>query len=314
MLRRFCSIYSFSIVVACWLVAGSDPAPAAEVRTWVSGTGTDAGDCPVTAPCRTLAYAHSRTRRNGVINILTAGDFGPLTITKAISIVADGVEGAILSAQDGAGITVRARADAVVFLRGLTIDMRGTGNHGIIFKTGKALHVLDSVVRNTVHGILFRPRTGTGWLYATDVLVTKSSDRGVYVSPISTGSANVVLDRVNVESDGVTGIEVNGTQTPGAIVGAIRDSMTAGHATGGIVVNSGGGAIDVTLDRTTAAHNTTGVSVSGANAAVRMSNSTATGNATGLAAAAGGAIISLGNNDVAGNAADGAPTSTIARK
>ena len=80
--------------VACGLLASASIAQAAN-ETWVSGTGTDAGNCPRTAPCRTFQFAHDQTNNNGAINVLTSGNFGPLTITKPISIVADGVEAVI---------------------------------------------------------------------------------------------------------------------------------------------------------------------------------------------------------------------------
>ena len=112
----------------------------AAIATWVSGTGTDTGTCPITAPCRTFQFAHGQTNANGGINVLSSGNFGPLIITKSISIVAQGVEAVInTGASDGGGgISVQASAAAVVSLRGLTIDMRGTDNRGIGFASGAA--------------------------------------------------------------------------------------------------------------------------------------------------------------------------------
>ncbi len=104
------------------LLLGTGSAQAA-IATWVSGTGSDAGNCQITAPCRTFAFAHDQTNNNGAINVLSSGNFGPLTITKPISIVSDGVEAVINTGANGAGIVVQAGA-AAVSLRGLTIDMR----------------------------------------------------------------------------------------------------------------------------------------------------------------------------------------------
>ncbi len=127
-------------VICCGFLTNGSNALAAN-ETWVSGTGTDAGNCPITAPCRTFAFAHTQTSNNGAINVLTSGNFGPLTITKPISIVADGVEALINTGAGGAGVIVQAGANAVVSLRGLIIDMRGTSHNGIRFLTGAALHV-----------------------------------------------------------------------------------------------------------------------------------------------------------------------------
>jgi hypothetical protein len=48
----------------CVLLASATLAQAA-IETWVSGTGTDAGNCPKTAPCRTFQFAHDQTNNNG---------------------------------------------------------------------------------------------------------------------------------------------------------------------------------------------------------------------------------------------------------
>ena len=121
-----------SLAVACGLLTSASVAQAAN-ETWVSGTGTDAGNCPRTAPCRTFQFAHDQTSNHGAINVLTSGNFGPLIITKPISIVAEGVEAVINTGAGGpgtnnAGIIVQAGGGAVVSLRGLTVDMRGTSN------------------------------------------------------------------------------------------------------------------------------------------------------------------------------------------
>src|SRR6476619_4075281 len=150
-----------SIGAICSLLAGVTAAQAG-VETWVSGSGGDAGTCPITAPCRTFAFAHGQTTAQGAINVLTSGNFGPVTITKAISIVAQGVEAVINTPLSSSGITVQVPATAIVSLRGLTIDMRGTNNNGITFLSGKALHVQDTTIRKTIaNGILFAPASGT---------------------------------------------------------------------------------------------------------------------------------------------------------
>src|SRR3954469_21071908 len=130
---------------ACGLLAGVATAQAAANETWVSGTGSDVGSCPVTAPCRTFAFAHGQTNDNGTINVLSSGNFGPVTITKPISIVADGVEAVINAGPGGAAVIVQAGAADIVSLRGLTIDLHGGAGDGIWFLSGAALHLHESV-------------------------------------------------------------------------------------------------------------------------------------------------------------------------
>ena len=136
------------IAIACGLLAVATTAQAAG-ETWVSGTGTDTGLCPVTAPCRTFAFAHNKTNSNGAIYVLSSGNFGPVIITKPISIVAEGVEAVVNTAVGGAAIKIQAGASDIVSLRGLTIDLRGTANDGISFVSGAALHVQNCVIRRS---------------------------------------------------------------------------------------------------------------------------------------------------------------------
>jgi hypothetical protein len=54
--------------------------------TFVSGKGTDSGACPVTAPCRSFAFALTQTAAGGEIDVLDPAGYGTLTIAKPISI------------------------------------------------------------------------------------------------------------------------------------------------------------------------------------------------------------------------------------
>src|ERR1700739_342569 len=80
------------LVILLW----SSAAHAQATRTWVSGVGDDANPCSRTAPCKTFAGAISKTAASGEINVLDPGGFGAVTITKAITIQAVGVEAGVL--------------------------------------------------------------------------------------------------------------------------------------------------------------------------------------------------------------------------
>ena len=58
-------------------------------RTWVSGVGDDLNPGSRTAPCLTFAGVISKTAPGGVIDVLDPGDFGPVTVTKSITIDGD---------------------------------------------------------------------------------------------------------------------------------------------------------------------------------------------------------------------------------
>ena len=77
-------------VVGLVLALAAPQAMAQATRTWVSGVGDDANPCSRTAPCKTFAGAISKTAARGEINIIDAGGFGAVTITKAITIDGEG--------------------------------------------------------------------------------------------------------------------------------------------------------------------------------------------------------------------------------
>jgi hypothetical protein len=299
----------FAVAMACGLLAGGTSAQAA-LLTWVSGTGTDAGNCAITAPCRTFAFAHDQTNNNGIITVLAPGSFGPLTITKPINIVADGVEALINTAAGGSAIVVQADAAATVSLRGLTIDLRGTANKGISFLSGAALHVQDCVIRRTEEGISFVPSAASELTIANSV-VANSNVNGITVFPTGSASAKVALDRIRVENNAGHGIIFLGFDTTGAIVATVRDTVSAGNQEFGIgAANSGAGTVDVMIDRSAALNNSTGIVAHISGTTIRMGRSTVTGNTAGLEASSGGVIASYGTNKIEGNGTDNFGTIT----
>ena len=303
------------LAIACGLLINASVAKAA-IDTWVSGTGSDAGNCPITAPCRTFAFAHTQTNNNGTINVLSSGNFGPLTITKPISIVAQGVEALINTGASGAGIIVQTGPAQIVSLRGLTIDLRGTNNTGILFDSGAALHVHDSVIRKAANGILFSPDSGNSELYVVDSVVANSSQSSILVVPGGSAGARIVIDRVRVENGALDAIFFRGDSTSGSIKATLRDSVSAGNGGAGIRVNeTGGGTTDVMIDRSASVNNGgQGIITIGAGATVRMGDSTVTGNATGLAAISGSLIASYGTNKIDDNTSAGSTPTPIAMK
>jgi len=80
------------------------PAQALNTRSFISANGVDTNPCTRTAPCRTLQKAHDSTSPGGEINMLDPAGYGIVTITKAISIVDDGVGSA---GNPGAGVQQR---------------------------------------------------------------------------------------------------------------------------------------------------------------------------------------------------------------
>lgn len=201
------------VIVLCSLLVSmtvSTAAVAQATRTWVSGVGDDANPCSRTAPCKTFAGAISKTAAGGEISVLDPGGFGAVTITKSISIVADGSEGGVLGASTN-GIVINAGASDIVSIRGLVLDGAGTGLNGIrVLKAGN-VYVADTVIRGF--------RGGTG--------------RGVDVQS-STSATRVYLRNVELNAN-LVGIYAEGTAFSNALF--IDNSVSEANTNNSLVLN-----------------------------------------------------------------------------
>jgi len=208
------TILSCGLLVATWLAVSLGAAQAQATRTWVSGVGDDANPCSRTAPCKTFAGAISKTAANGEISVLDPGGFGVVTITKSISIVADGVEGGILAAASN-GIIINAGVNDVVNISGLVIEGAGTGLNGIRILSARAVHIRKTVIRGFVGG------TGTAIdiqaLPQLNVTVSDSTLNrnltGILAKPTSTNTTRVLLDNVMIDNHPTAAITSDGAKS-----------------------------------------------------------------------------------------------------
>lgn len=328
-MRRFfrsCWSISIALFAVCFaFIATTSSASAQATRTWVSGVGDDANPCSRTAPCKTFAGAISKTAAGGEINVVDPGGFGAVTITKAISIIAQGPTAGVLVSGTN-GIVVNAGANDVVVLRGLDIDGTSTGLNGVRFLAGSALHIQNCIIRNfrgtapDGSGIQFIPSTGSAELYVTDSSISfngnSASNGGIQIKPTGSGSANVVLTRTSIENNG-TGIITDASATSGQLTIMIRDSQSVGNTNAGLFSTKSGAvaAVRIMMDRSLAGNNGTGVISDGGGSIVTITGSTISGNNVGLSATNSGSILTYVNNFVNSNlTSDGATTGTLTPK
>jgi hypothetical protein len=258
-------------------------------RTFVSTTGTDAGTCLPSAPCRTFTYALTQTLSGGEIVVLTSGGYGAVEITKAVQITSPiGVYAAItaLSATAIGGtdaIRVNAAATDIVVIRGLTLNNVGvTDANGITFPSGARLYVENCVINGfDNHGIsVDRSTSGSPELYVTDTTIRNggtgdATDAGIFLR--QTTNANVIrttIDNCRLERAGQYGLfAADNTWT------TVRNTVSVRSFFGGFLVTAATGTTaQLNLENCTATFtNGTGVIVgvgpfSGGAATVRLSN------------------------------------------
>ncbi len=291
---------ALSIALALYAV----PSHAQSSVTYVSSTGADTNDCATgTTACATFTRAIAQTTAGGTVKILSPGSFGSPTITKSISIVGDSPATGIIRST----LTVTVATNDVVSIRGVLIDPPLTTHNGIIFNGVGTLNVENCVIHTANSAIMFIP-SGVAALNVSDCTIAQSRGSAIIISSFGNGSGKIMIDGVRIKNSGASGIEITGTATTGAFTVAISNSVISGNFSRGIAVSKpheAVGRINVTLDRTTLAHNDFGAQVRGANAIMRIANSTVTGNRIGLNIdPCGGAIYTYPPNTVMGNTND----------
>lgn len=286
---------------------GAFQAQAAD-RIYVSTrNGVDVLGCgAIAAPCRSFQFAHDQIVAGGQVQVLDPGDYGPVVINKAISIVNDGVGAAgVLSMKPNqTAIYVGAGASDVVTLRGLTIVGAGTGQgggNGVALISGRLVHMANLRVRKLLFGIV----ADAVDFSLADSTVT-DTDSAIVVDP-TTGGVNGVIERVTASHNMSWGLQVDANVAKGPVRVEASDSVFTGNCNGVLVNASARQLADVTLREIVSSGNAAcssgaGIAAVGARALVRLAHSVAADNAVGVLIGAGPAVVeSYRDNDLRGN-------------
>ncbi len=278
------------------------PAEAIVDHTYVSGKGTDAGGCisPASA-CRTFTYAIAQTSASGEIIVLDPADYSPVTITKSISIIADGAGPAGIIVATGAAITISAGASDVVNLRGLTLDGEGTAGGGIVLNSAGALTISDCVVRHFAgSGILLQPSSALNFRISNTTSADDSPNGGGLSVLTLSGAIVGVVDRFTATNNGFgIGITGGSAATNITILNSVLSNNRAG--TGGLGI---AGPVTVTVRKSVANNNGYGFLTEAA-ATLTLADSMAIGNSqAGVKITTNSKVFSYGDNEINGNGTD----------
>ena len=281
--------------------AAAPAAWAAAQRTFVSALGSDANTCALAAPCRGFAAALAQTNPGGEIVVLDSAGYGPVTITKAVSIVVPpGIYAGVSVTVAGTdGIVVSAGAADEVILRGLTINNQG-GNNGVVFNSGAALYIESCTIRGFslpgMANVKFAPSAASK-LFVKDSYI-RGGQAGINLAN-GTTAASATIDNTRIESN-VTGVTASFS---GAV--ALRNSIVSENTGHGVSLQTGAGqALDAALDNVMLSNNdSNGLNVAGGSITVAMTSSTAVGNITGVFVQGGSsaATARLTNNVISRN-------------
>lgn len=279
------------------LVAALLPAHAQNARTWISGAGIDQAGCgTIASPCRTLQYAHNATVPGGEIDVKDAAGYGSVTITKAISIINDGVGTAgVLATAGNNAITVNASASDGVTLRGLTIEGSGAGNNGVELKAGAGLTMANCVVQGfTSNGVSLK--NGTSVLTNS----TFANNGGSGISLYANYYTDLTIDNVLSNQNGSNGIAILSDFSSPITARITRSVITNNPNNSGIYLQGTSGLASVIVETSTIANNRYGIATFSAGSEMFVGRSTITGNEYGYYKA-GGNIYSYRDNHIVRN-------------
>ncbi|BGE86223.1 MULTISPECIES: right-handed parallel beta-helix repeat-containing protein [Methylosinus] len=284
MLASFASKNLRSALLAILPCAIAAPALAASPVTYVSASGSDSGGCATAASaCRTFAYAIGQTSAGGDMKAIDAGDFGPFTINKAISVT--GAPGAS-AGQSGPFdvITVAAAVTDSVNISGLVIQgLNNTGYIGVKVNSAGLVTIKNCHLRNLKgNGVFIQASGAVGGkvrYLIEDTTIAKVAGHGISLSAIN-NVADGVINRVSISGAGSAGIA--------------SEKFSYGDVTDTTVVNSGVGF------------------KAGSDGWIQLARSTATANNTGLLIDPNAyGVFSFGNNLIyhnGSNISGGVPT------
>jgi Right handed beta helix region len=218
---------------AVCLIIGICAANAQASQTWVSPFGHDSNPCSRTAACQTFAGAIAKTAAGGEIYALHPGDFGAVTITKAVTIDGGGGQVASLTVASGPGITVQAGPNDVVTLRNLRFNGLGQGVNGIRFQSGAALNIENCYISGFTDSGIEIASPGQANIKITDTVV-HNNNSGIRIEANGAGRILVALLRVQINDNTWFGLRAlgRGLGSSGQVSVSVTDSQAANNRYG----------------------------------------------------------------------------------
>jgi hypothetical protein len=276
-------------------------------------SGNDANDCSFATPCRTFSAALNATDSGGHIVPLVSGGYGPLIITKPVSIVApDGLFGGINALDGVTGIVIN-NPGGSVNLKGITINGIGVGKRGIDVDGTADVSIENVRISNFTGSAVYVRGTANAKIKIADSVIDKNKT-GIE----ALGNTSLELVRSRLQGN-INGLNALATQQGILVQAMVVDSVVTGQGSNdpnnGTCVSAtpaSGALANVYVTRSTISNCVFGINGS-LGATITVSGSMVTGNFygffnfMGVAGVGGGAAFnSLGNNHLFNNAVDAA--------
>ena len=293
---------SLAIAVAC-------TAAQAAQRAFVASYGSDANQatgCGVANPCRSFTAGHAAVSSGGEIIALDTAGYGPVEITKSVTVVAaPGAYAGITStfaANLGGGVVIAA-SDIKVVLRGLNINATdGFAGIGVLSgASGVKLTVENTTISNFSGFGISVGGNGGG---ETRIFNTRVQDNATNIEVCCGGTAEIANSQFLGGNYGIVALGSTGGVTTVSVTDTVVSGSGVGvYATAGLTNTARLSAIRSTVSNNIVAGFFVGASDT-ANALITVSDCKVVGNGEGLSNNGGGTssvLETLGNNTVRQN-------------
>jgi len=212
-------------------------APAhARARTFVASYGNDANPCTFGSPCKTFQQAVNIVDAGGEVTAIDSAGFGPINITKAVTITSPaGVEAGIAANANADAIDIDAGQSDTVVLSGLTLAGDKSAVDGIHFGSGQALEIINCAIRGFKDfGVYVIPTTSAQVLISNTVI--NDNFEGIGLQTINGGPIIAAIDHVTLNNNDVG---VNVFSENSSVEASIRDSGIDNNYKYGVQVGGG---------------------------------------------------------------------------
>jgi hypothetical protein len=262
-------------------------------HTWVSGSGNDSNACTFASPCLTFTGALAKTTAGGIITAMDAGDFGPVSISKSVTIDGNNL-GSITDSNSSEIMISITSSSANVIVQNLTINGLGSASYGIDVTSGNLIVDNCRIMNFVEDGIFFQ---GTGNLTVENSRIESFSGThivGILIDP--SAALNVVMRNTVIDASPVSANNAGFAVNQGGPVNASLQNVTIMGA-GDEAVYAESGTIQITGSVLT--QSWTGVYANNG-ATISVASSMITANTYGVCSNT-GSKIRLDNNDIYDN-------------
>ncbi len=295
---------ALGLALAAFALPAAQAGSGTRAHTFVSSAGLDSNStngnaCSRSAPCATFQGALSVTNPGGIVSVIDAGDYGPMTIGQNVTIDGTGSNAAV-TLTTGTAVTISPGSNATVTLRHLTLTGPGGTNnstHGIAVSDGSLL-VEDCKLSGFSIGL----SVNSGSVVVQNSTIT-NCNHGI------DGNAGLLSVRDSTLQGGTYGVSQSGG------LADLSRCTVAQNSGEGLLVTGFGSSPALTATGCTLSGNGGAVLVSGApgptpsgSPIVNLNDNDVWNNGTGFSTSYGGIIATAGNNRKAGNTTSGAPT------